>query len=219
MKIHNRILTLTIIYFVLIAFLSGFGPLSFGAGLGDLAYLFLIILWIIVLGTYFLIIRLKNIVLKPIVSRLMIAVMIGSCLYITLEFTYLRDGLYPWNGRIFMISHEEQLYMEKEQINSKIDSLEQAVRANPDDYQSQTRQGYLLNEIENWDRAIEKFNKAIETNPRYFDSFYGLGESYCGKAQYVLAVRAFEQAKSIDATREGVSARIVNLKAAHRIRE
>lgn len=84
--------------------------------------------------------------------------MIGSGLYITLEFTYLRDGLYPWNGKIFMISHEEQLQMEKEQINSKIDSLEQAVRA-------------------------------------------------------------FEQAKSIDATREGVSARIVNLKAAHRIRE
>ncbi len=54
MKIHNRILTLTIIYFVLIAYLSGFGPLSFGAGLGGLMYLFLIILWIIVLGTYFL---------------------------------------------------------------------------------------------------------------------------------------------------------------------
>ncbi len=101
MKIHNRILTLTIIYFVLIAFLSGFGPLSFGAGLGGLAYLFLIILWIIMLGIYFLIIRLKNIVLKPIVLRLMIAVMIGSCLYITLEFTYLRDGLNPWNGSIF----------------------------------------------------------------------------------------------------------------------
>jgi hypothetical protein len=101
MKIHNRILTLTIIYFVLIAFLSGFGPLSFGAGLGGLMYLFLIILWIIVLGTYFLIIRLKNIVLKPIVSRLMIAIMIGSCIYLTLEYTYLRDGLYPWNGSIF----------------------------------------------------------------------------------------------------------------------
>jgi hypothetical protein len=101
MKIHNRILTLTIIYFVLIAFLSGFGPLSFGAGLGGLAYLFLIILWIIMLGIYLLIIRLKNIVLKPIVLRLMIAVMIGSCLYITLEFTYLRDGLNPWNGSIF----------------------------------------------------------------------------------------------------------------------
>ncbi len=59
------------------------------------------ILWIIVLGIYFLIIRLKNIVLIPIVSRLMIAVMIGSCIYLTLEYTYLRDGLYPWNGRIF----------------------------------------------------------------------------------------------------------------------
>jgi len=218
MKIHNWILTLTIIYFALIAYLSGFGPLSFGAGLGDLAYFFVIIFWIVVLGIYFLIIRLKNIVLKPIVLRLMITTMIGSSLYITLEFTYLRDGLYPWNGRIYMISHDEQLHMEKEQINSKIDSLEQVVRTNPNDYQSQTRQGYLLNEIENWNRAIETFNKAIVTNPRYFDAFYGLGESYCGKAQYVLAVRAFEQAKSIDASREGVSDRIVNLKAAHRIK-
>jgi hypothetical protein len=101
MKTHNTILTITILYFVLIAYLSGFGPLSFGAGLGGLMYLFLIILWIIVLGIYFLIIRLKNIVLKPIVSRLMIAVMIGSCIYLTLEYTYLRDGLYPWNGSIF----------------------------------------------------------------------------------------------------------------------
>lgn len=218
MKIHNRILTITIIYFVLIAYLSGFGPLSFGAGLGDLAYFFLIILWIIILGIYFLIIRLKNIVLKPIVSRLMIAALFGSSLYITLEFTYLRDGLYPWNGRIFMISHEEQLQIEMEQMNSRIDSLEQVVRTNPNDYKSRTRQGYILNEIENWDRAIETFNKAIETNPRYFDAFYGLGESYCGKAQYVLAVRAFEQAKSIDSTREGVMARIVNLKGAHQIK-
>jgi tetratricopeptide (TPR) repeat protein len=218
MKIHNRTLTITIIYFVLIAYLSGFGPLTFGAGLGDLAYFFLIILWIIILGIYFLIIRLKNIVLKPIVSRLMIAALFGSSLYITLEFTYLRDGLYPWNGRIFMISHEEQHQMEMEQMNSRIDSLEQVVRTNPNDYKSRTRQGYILNEIENWDRAIETFNKAIETNPRYFDAFYGLGESYCGKSQYVLAVRAFEQAKSIDSTREGVSDRIVNLKGAHQIK-
>jgi len=39
MKTHNTILTITILYFVLIAYLSGFGPLSFGAGLGGLMYL------------------------------------------------------------------------------------------------------------------------------------------------------------------------------------
>lgn len=218
MRIHNWILTFTIIYFVLIACLSGFGPLSFGAGLGDLAYFFLIILWIIILGIYFLIIRLKNIVFKPIVLRLIIVALMGSCVYTTLELTYWRDGLYPWNGRILMMSHEEFLQIEKKKLNAKIDSLEQVVRTNPNDYKSQTRQGYILNEIENWDRAIETFNRAIETNPTYFEAYYGLGESYCGKAQYALAVRAFEQAKSIDSTREGVRARIVNVKAAHQMK-
>lgn len=104
MRIHNWILTTTIIYFVLIAYLSGFGPLTFGAGLGDLAYFFLIILWIIILGIYFLIIRLKNIVLKPIFLRLIIVALMGSCVYTTLELTYWRDGLYPWNGRILIMS-------------------------------------------------------------------------------------------------------------------
>lgn len=164
MRIHNWILTITIIYFVLIAYLSGFGPLTFGAGLGDLAYFFLIILWIIVLGIYFLIIRLKNIVLKPIVLRLIIVALMGSCVYTTLELTYWRDGLYPWNGRILMMSHEEFLQIEQEKLNAKVDSLEQVVRTNPNDYKSRTRQGYILNEIENWDLAIETFNKAIETN-------------------------------------------------------
>jgi hypothetical protein len=92
MKIHNTILTITIIFFVIIDYLSVFGPLTFGAGLGDLAYFFLIILWIIVLGIYFLIIRLKKIVLKPIVLNLLIVSFIGSILITTLEFTYLRDA-------------------------------------------------------------------------------------------------------------------------------
>jgi tetratricopeptide (TPR) repeat protein len=218
MKIHNSILTITIIYFVIIAYLSGFGPLTFGAGLGDLAYFFLIILWIIVLGTYFLIIRIKKVVFKPIVLILLIVSFIGSILYTTLEFTYLRDGLYPWDGRIFMISHEEYLKIEKEKLISDIDSLNHLALTNPKDYKSQTRQGYLLNELENWDQAIEIFNKAIETNPKYFDAYYGLGESYCGKSQYQMAVRAFEQAKSIDSTRERVNERIINLKNYHKIK-
>ena len=218
MKIHNTILTITIIFFVIIAYLRLFGPLTFGAGLGDLAYFFLIILWIIVLGIYFLIIRLKKIVLKPIVLNLLIVSFIGSILYTTLEFTYLRDALYPWNGRIFMISDEEYLKIERGKLISKIDSLEQVSVRHPKDYKSQTRQGYLLNELENWDRAIEIFNKALETNPEYFDAYYGLGESYCGKSQYAMAVKAFEQAQLIDSTRERVNERIINLKDYHKIK-
>ena len=218
MKIHNTILTITIIYFVIIGYLSGFGPLTFGAGLGDLAYFFLIILWIIVLGIYFLIISLKKIVLKTIALNLLIVLFIGSILYTTLEFTYLRDCLYPWNGRIFMISHEEYLKIERDKLIAKIDSLQQVNVRNPKDYISQTRQGYLLNELENWDRAIETFNKALETNPKYFDAHYGLGESYCGKSQYAMAVKAFEQAQLIDSSKQRVNERIINLKDYHKIK-
>ena len=217
MKTHNTILIITIIFYVTIAYLSGFGTLTFGAGLGDLAYFFLIILWIIVLGIYFLIIRLKKIVFKPIVLNLLIVSFIGSILYTALEFTYLRDDLYPWNGRIFMISHEEYLKIERDKLISKIDSLDQVAVKNPKDYKSQTRQGYLLNELENWDRAIEIFNKALETNPEYFDAHYGLGESYCGKSQYAKALKAFEKAQLIDSTRERVNERIINLKDYHEI--
>jgi tetratricopeptide (TPR) repeat protein len=218
MKLHNTVLAITIFFFIVIAYLSGFGPLTFGAGLGDLAYFFLIILWVIILGVYFLIIRLKNIVFKPIVSNLLIVIFIGSISITILEFTHLRGAEYPWDGRIFMMSHEEYLKIEKEKLISQVNSLEQITLINPKDYKSQTKQGYLLNELENWDKAIEIFDKAIETNPKYFDAHYGLGESYCGKYQYALAVNAFERAKLIDSTRRGVNERIINLKDYHKIK-
>lgn len=53
-------------------------------------------------------------------------------------------------------------------------------------------EGFLFEKLEEFDKAIDSYQKAIDVNPEYFDALYNIGAAYYNKA-----VREFEKANEI----------------------
>lgn len=95
-----KLILFTRIYFIIIVLGMYYPGITFGHGLGDLAYLFLMLAWIIALSIILKLIRLKSPVNKA-VKAVIITALVASVLYITAFFTVYRGSEYPWNGHVF----------------------------------------------------------------------------------------------------------------------
>jgi hypothetical protein len=78
-----------------------FAGLTFGHGLGDLFYVYLQIVWIIILSIILTVIRKRGKEVGIILTAFIMVILFSSIIYITYEFTINRGVEYPWNGRIF----------------------------------------------------------------------------------------------------------------------
>lgn len=216
-KFFKIILLVTIIFFALVLLFMLSSQLTFGWGLGDLFYLYIQTVWVLILIIAFVVMIKKRAILNNISAGLFSFILLFSIFVSVKAFTVDRGSLYPWNGRIFMLSISEWEQLKIEKFKIAIDSLDKLIQQNPTDYKTITKKGQFLNENKKWNLSIEEFKKALEINPNYFDALFGLGDSYCGVEKYLEAVKEFEKAKRIDSTRENVNNRIRNLKSYHKI--
>lgn len=214
-KYQKIVFFITIILNISILLLMTNGKITFGYGLGDLLFYYLIILWLAILLITYLIIMLKNKRISKFKSRFITFVLIFISLITINGFTFNRASEYPWNGRIFMISFKEYKQIKEIKYQNKIDSLNIVIDTNPRDYETTTKKGMMYFEKEEWDLAMKEFEKALKINPEYFKALYNLGFCYCNNEQHDFekALPFLKKAQKIDSTNEDINRRIRNIES------
>ena len=214
MRLFKYILLTTIVFFVLVIYFMLTEKLTFGWGLGDLLFFYLQALWLFILVIVLIVILTKkNATINIIISGLLSLLLITSMVLSIKAFTVDRGSDYPWNNRIFRISHDEWIQIKEIKYKNKMDSLDKIIINHPTDFKTITVKGLMLNEKENWDLAIIEFKKALQINPNYFKALYNLGFDYCSIGDFDNALIELEKAKLIDSTNADVNNRIKNIKA------
>ncbi len=100
-----RLFLVLFVFYCVLFFITALGvwnsKISFGAGLGDVAYLIMYFLSLIPVGAYvgFKLITNKRYI---ILHFLVILYMLISIIYVGLSLTIWRGGEIPWNGNIFL---------------------------------------------------------------------------------------------------------------------
>lgn len=80
----------------------------------------------------------------------------------------------------------------------KINDLEKVVNANPNDYVSLLNFAHLLNDSGFKDKAIEKYNIYLKSNPKEADVWVDLGVCYYDTHKYDDAIRCMKEGIKID---------------------
>ncbi len=100
--LSKRFFVFSVIYLVLVVLLSLNSIISFGHGLGDIAYYFLIAIWLMVSVVFYALFRNKWLRYHRISILAWATVLVLFNLYIAYSFTIGRGGERAWDGNIFI---------------------------------------------------------------------------------------------------------------------
>ncbi|RYU94369.1 tetratricopeptide repeat protein [Emticicia agri] len=83
-------------------------------------------------------------------------------------------------------------------VNGAIADLESVVRFNPKHYEANFNLGGLYLDKENYDMAINYYQKAVTSNPQSDNGFYRLAEAYQKKGQKKMALQYCEKSLAVN---------------------
>jgi tetratricopeptide (TPR) repeat protein len=89
-------------------------------------------------------------------------------------------------------------YLQNDQVGKGIETLEQAVRARPEDAQSRLWLAQTLASQSQWARSVEEYKAAVALDSANVDAWRGLGYSLLNQQRYPEAVSAFRKAENLD---------------------
>ena len=105
-------LGLAAIFFILVVVLSFSGSLTFGHGLGDLAYILPLIFWTLAIGAIYKFTKKVDFNSNKLISVLIVFVLLFSVYYTVRQFTVDRGSEFKWDGHVFLSSakadHDKQ---------------------------------------------------------------------------------------------------------------
>jgi tetratricopeptide (TPR) repeat protein len=90
------------------------------------------------------------------------------------------------------------LYVEADQFEDGIFFLEKSLKHNPENVDALSDLAYAYESLGFTDKAIEVYNKILDTDPYSYNSWVGIGKLYSLKDEFVKAIDAFEFAVTID---------------------
>ena len=101
--------------------------------------------------------------------------------------TYLRKAQDAFPDDSEFLKREITMLINQEMYDEAEQKLARAVDAEPDNPMLYYNQGYLYEQMDNSDQAIESYKKAIEKDPKYFDANFNLAAFYYNQAADILA--------------------------------
>lgn len=100
---------------------------------------------------------------------------------------YLRKAQDEFPDDPEFLKREITLLINNEQYDEAEQKLQSAINAEPDNAMLYYNQGYLYEQMEAGEKAIESYKKAIEVDPQYFDANFNLAAFYYNQAADILA--------------------------------
>jgi lipoprotein NlpI len=107
--------------------------------------------------------------------------------------------MFPKSNRICF---DAEGLRQRGKVNEAIESLQKAIKIDPDNAQAWSLLGGIFNET-NSDNAVPCYEKAIKLNSRYYLAYRGLGNYYLKKKDYSRAEAYYNKAIDINSSRFG----------------
>ncbi len=110
----------------------------------------------------------------------------------------LEEGIqkYPKSSSSLLVQMINYYNIIKKDSKAALAYLDKAIESSPNDENLYFNKGLIYDTdstVRNVDEAVKAYNKALEINPKHFDSYYGLGAVY-----YNLAAEKIEEANQVD---------------------
>jgi tetratricopeptide (TPR) repeat protein len=100
---------------------------------------------------------------------------------------YLRKAQEVFPDDPEFLKREITLLINNEEYDEAEQKLQSAINAEPDNPMLYYNQGYLYEQMEAGEKAIESYKKAIEVDPQYFDANFNLAAFYYNQAADILS--------------------------------
>jgi len=107
------------------------------------------------------------------------------------------DPSHEWDQAEFMASEAFELY-EKGQMQEALDKLSEAIELAPDHSQWYFNAALTLDGLEEYEKAIEFYERALQDSPDDVEVLNCLGVNYTRTTQYDLALTTFERIETLD---------------------
>lgn len=107
----------------------------------------------------------------------------------------LKEGFEKYPEDNLVLESLIQIYMDLDKSDEAMKYLDMAIQRDPTVPRYLFAQGALYEKLNNEEKAIETYSKAIEVDPEYFDAYYNLGALYYNKG-----VKQMEIAKEVPAS-------------------
>ena len=106
----------------------------------------------------------------------------------TRAFEIIREGRERYPEDLSLLLEEAQLYLETGQKEALLNSLLEAVEADPTNYNLYFLIGKTYDDRKEYELAEEYYKKASEVNPEFFEAYYNIGAIYVNQAAESLSV-------------------------------
>jgi tetratricopeptide (TPR) repeat protein len=100
----------------------------------------------------------------------------------TLAFQIVELGRERYPEDLSILLEQAQLYLETDQKEELLTSLQEAVKADPNNATLFFLMGKSYDDLKNFDLAEKNYKKAAELNPDFFEAYYNLGAIYVNRA-------------------------------------
>ena len=100
---------------------------------------------------------------------------------------YLRKAQKVFPDDSEFLKREVTLLINNEQYDEAEQKLQTAIDAEPDNPMLYYNQGYLYEQMDAGDKAVESYKNAIKVDPQYFDANFNLAAFYYNKAADILS--------------------------------
>jgi len=217
-KFTRLTLGISAIFFILVILLSFSGTLTFGHGIGDMAYILFLIFWTLAIGAIYKYTKRVDFNSRKSLSVLIVFVLFLSVFYTVDQFTFDRGPEFRWDGHILLsVAKADHLKQTEQGYENEIQQFDSLTASNPSDFKSFYEKGLLFRHQGEWQKSISEYERAIKINPNYFDAYFECAYSYCNIQQYGKALELYQKASEIDTTNIRVKNIIKNLKEYHHL--
>lgn len=100
----------------------------------------------------------------------------------TLAFQVVELGRERYPEDLSILLEQAQLYLETDQKEELLTSLQEAVKADPNNATLYFLMGKSYDDLKNVELAEKNYKKAAELNPDFFEAYYNMGAIYVNKA-------------------------------------
>lgn len=92
---------------------------------------------------------------------------------------------FPENGDY--LTREVNMLLTEENYEEAKDKLAQAIEKDPSNAMLYYNQGYMYEQVDEKEKAVESYKKAIEIDPQYYDANFNLGAYFYNQAAEILS--------------------------------
>lgn len=212
-KVVKLSVMFSMLFCVLVIVLCFMGILSFGYGLGDIFYLFFLLIWLAVIAVFFKMAKKVSFNPNKVISIFIILILIYSNYYIIRLFTVDRGPEFRWNGHIsFGASKAASQRGLEQKFERDIAMYDSVISMNPQNAKAYLDKGIFLGESGQRGKAIVEIEKAININPTYVEALNQCG-NYCDlNVQYKKAIKYYEKSLQIDSTQGHIRMQLKKVK-------